>query len=502
MLISAVPGEQVGSSAGIRLSQILMKVALSSIQYARANRLRFVGELKEFVRFRTISAQDNYAAELKECADWLADHLRQIGMGHVKTIVTRRHPIVFAQSRHIPGLPTVLIYGHYDVQPPEPIHEWRSPPFEPTIRGDQLYGRGASDDKGQLFAHIKALESYYATTGRVPVNVKCLFEGEEEIGSANLHSFLMRNKELLAADVAVVSDTRMLGPRRPAITYSLRGALSVELEVLGPEVDLHSGNFGGAVLNPLQALCEILARLHDERGRVAIPGFYRRVRNCDDNERSYMARVGPQDEQILRDARAKHGWGEDGYTLYERTTVRPALTINGISGGYQGEGVKAVIPSRAIAKLNFRLVPDQEPHEIARDFRNHISRIAPSGSRANVRTSFTALPVALDRTAPVMQAASAAYQKSFGVTPAFIRSGGTIPVVSYLQNLLGVPTVLMGFALPDDGLHAPNEKFDLNNFGRAICTSIHFLAEVSARRNLLFGRRRQRVVYAANAAGS
>jgi acetylornithine deacetylase/succinyl-diaminopimelate desuccinylase-like protein len=248
-------------------------------------------------------------------------------------VPTKRHPIVYAESRRAPGKPTVLIYGHYDVQPADPLSEWRSPPFEPLLRGENLYGRGASDDKGQLFAHIKAVECYLRTEGKLPLNVRCLFEGEEEIGSPNLASFLEQHRDALAADMAVLSDTRILARNRPAITYALRGALSMELEVRGPDTDLHSGTFGGVVHNPLQALCEIIAGLHDPRRRVTIPGFYDRVREADEKERRYLERTGPTDAEILRDARAEHGWGESGYTLYERTTLRPSLAVNGIRGG-------------------------------------------------------------------------------------------------------------------------------------------------------------------------
>ncbi len=458
------------------------------LAYSHTNRSRFLAELKEFVRFPTISAQPMHADDLKKCAAWLANHLQHVGLEHVKVIPTRRHPIVYAEWLHAPGRPTVLIYGHYDVQPVDPLNEWASPPFEPTLRGNDLYGRGTSDDKGQLFVHVKALESYLHTTDKLPVNVKCLFEGEEEIGSPNLASFLTRNRDVLAADVAILSDMRILAPDRPAITYALRGALSLELEVNGPKQDLHSGTFGGAVHNPLQVLCEIIAKLHDANGRVAIPGFYDRVRrwSCEkaDEERAYMASVGPSDAQILQDAQAQKGWGEAGFTLYERTTVRPALTVNGILGGYQGPGVKAVIPSRAVAKLNFRLVPEQDPHEIDRLFRQYITRITPPTVRTMIHTSLVAKPALVSRNHQAMRAASIAYRKSFGATPVFLRSGGTIPVVNLFQEILGIPTVLMGFALPDDRMHGPNEKFHLPNFYNGIKTSIWFLAEVGAGQKL------------------
>ena len=456
-----------------------MPVESNCFAYARSQRARFVAELGEFVRFASVSAQPAHAQDVRNCADWLAAHLRKVGFDHVQVAPTRGHPIVYADWLRAPGRPTVLVYGHYDVQPVDPVEEWKSPPFEPAVRGDNLFGRGASDDKGQMFAHVKAAECLLRGAGSLPVNMKCLFEGEEEIGSTNLPAFVKRHRDALAADAAVVSDTRMLGADRPVITESLRGALSVELELRGPQHDLHSGNFGGSVLNPLQALSEIIATLHDGDGRVAIPGFYDRVRQLTREERSYMAEVGSSDAEILSDAGAERGWGERGYTLYERTTIRPALSVNGISGGYQGPGVKAVIPARASAKLNFRLVPDQNPHLIDRLFRGYVARIAPPTVRVSIETHLATQPAAVDRTHPAVGAAVEAYRRGFGNEPVFLRSGGSIPVVNLFQEALAIPTVLMGFALPDDGLHGPNEKFHLPNFFNGIATSIHFLIELA-----------------------
>jgi acetylornithine deacetylase/succinyl-diaminopimelate desuccinylase-like protein len=469
-----------------------------SLSYTRAHRERFVAELKDFVRFSSVSAQPEHAEDMKSCAEWLTHHLQQVGLEHVQIVPTRGHPLVYADWLHAPERPTVLIYGHYDVQPADPLDEWRSPPFQPTVRGSNLYGRGASDDKGQMFVHVKALESYLRTTGELPVNVKCLFEGEEEIGSPNLLPFLAQNRRTLAADVAVMSDMPILAPDQPALTYAMRGALSLELEVRGPGRDLHSGIFGGAVHNPLQALCETLARLHDANGRVAIPGFYNRVRTWSAAERDYMTEIGPMDSQVLQNAQAETGWGERGYTLYERTTIRPALTINGIVGGYQGTGVKAVIPARAAAKLNFRLVPDQDPGEVERLFRQHIARTTPPTVRSTIRTYFLAKPALVDRRHPAMRAAVVAYEKGFGARPVFLRSGGTIPVVNTIQETLGIPVILMGFALPDDRMHAPNEKFHLPNFFKGIETSIWFLMGIGQGRLWAFVRREESPFACAN----
>jgi acetylornithine deacetylase/succinyl-diaminopimelate desuccinylase-like protein len=450
--------------------------------YAEAQRNRFVSELMSFIRFPSVSAQPLHAGEVKACAVWLASRLGEVGLDHVQVISTPGHPLVYADWLHAPGRPTVLVYGHYDVQPPDPLNEWTSPPFEPTVRGDNIYGRGASDDKGQMFTHIKAIESYLQTVGSLPVNVKCIFEGEEEIGSKNLTAFLSDNKDSLAANVAVMSDMPMLAPDRPALTYAMRGALSLELEIRGQKIDLHSGNFGGAVYNPLQALGEIIASLHDRDGRVAIPGFYDNVQNLGRSERDYLSHTGPSDEEILRNAQATRAWGERGFSVYERTTIRPALTINGIVGGYPGPGVKAVLPSRAFAKFDFRLVPNQDPQEISQLFRLHIARHTPPALSTTVRTRFKARPARINHRHASMSAAAAAYEKGFGATPVLLRSGGTIPVVSVFEEMLSIPTVLMGFALPDDRLHAPNEKFHLPNFYNGIATSINFLAEIGARR--------------------
>ena len=465
-------GVPIGYADGKRASPT------EALSYARAHAERFISELMDFVRFPSISAQPKHASDVRQCAEWLAKHLQGIGIERVHVVPTKGHPLVYGERLRSRGRPTVLIYGHYDVQPAEPVDEWRSPPFDPRVHGDNLYGRGASDDKGQLFTHLKALEAWLRTGGSLPVNVKCLFEGEEEIGSANLTRYVDRNRDALAADLAVVSDMRILGPDRPAITYALRGALSLELEVYGPQSDLHSGNFGGAVLNPLQALCEIIARLHAPTGRVAIPGFYDQVRQWSESERKYMAAVGPTDVDILSAARAERGWGELGYTLYERLTVRPSLAVNGITGGYQGPGVKAVIPARATAKLNFRLVPNQDPQQIEKLFRTYIAQITPHAVRTEVRASLKAQPVLVSRQHPALHAAATAYREGFGKWPVFLRSGGSIPIVNTLQKQLGIPTVLMGFALPDDNLHAPNEKLHLPTFFRGIKTSIHFMNEL------------------------
>lgn len=455
-----------------------MDLVSSAIAYARGNRRRFLAELKDFVRIPSISAQPRHAPAVQQCAERLAAHLREIGLDQVQVIPTTKHPIVHGQYLRAPGRPTMLVYGHYDVQPVDPPHQWHTPPFEPVVRDGALHGRGASDDKGQLFTHVKALEAYLRGGDGLPVNVKYLFEGEEEIGSPSLAGFIHRNRRSLAADFVVMSDTRMLGPDRPSLTYSTRGQLGLELEVHGPGHDLHSGNFGGAIHNPLQALCEIISLLHGPDGRVAIPGFYDRVRPVGESERDYLRCNGPPDRQILKDAGTKTGWGENGYSLYERVTVRPALTINGITGGYQGTGGKGVIPMRATAKLSFRLVPNQTPDEVEALFRRHISQITPKTVSSRVRANLSANPASIDRREVALHVAGKAYQKVFGQRPVFLRSGGSIPSINIFQKILGLPTVMMGYALPNDQIHAPNEKFLLSNFYRGIETNIWFMSEI------------------------
>ena len=465
----------------------------NTLAYAHANRARFVTELKQFVSFPSVSAQPRHAGDVNRCAAWLADHLRDIGMQRVTIVPTSRHPLVYAEWLEMPGAPTVLIYGHYDVQPAEPLNQWRSPPFEPVVRGEDLYGRGASDDKGQMLAHIKALECCLRTSGRLPVNVKCLFEGEEEIGSPNFARFLVNNKRALSADVVLVSDTSMLGRDRPAITYGMRGALSLELEVKGLETDLHDGLFGGVVHNPLTGLCDIVGGLQTSAGRITIPGFYDRVGEVDVTERTYMANNGPGDEQLLKSIGASRAWGERSYSLYERTTIRPSLTISGITGGYQGPGPKSIIPARAVAKLNFRLVPDQDPREIERLVRKHIARLTPFTLRTSIRSQLAARPLLVDRANPLVKAAATASRKCFGATPVFVRSGGSNPAVTAFHDILGVPIALVGFGLPDDRIHGPNEKFHLPNFHKGIATSISFLHEVAGTAPVVVSQLRPRV---------
>ncbi len=441
---------------------------------------RFIEELKEFIRFPGIASQRKHAGDLQACARWLAGHVQKIGLENVKLLEAGGPPVVYADWMRDPRRRTILIYGHYDVQPADPLKEWRTPPFEPQVRDGYLYGRGASDDKGQVFAHIKALESLLQESGSLPANVRLIVEGEEEAGSPHLRRLLESRRRDLACHAAVISDMPMPARGKPGITYSMRGDLSLEAEVESLDHDLHSGLYGGAVLNPLQAVCEGVARLHDSAGRVAVAGFYDAAQPVTAEGRRFMKATGPGRAEFLRNAGARSGWGEPGYSLYERATIRPCITVNGIVGGYQGEGGKAVIPARASVKLNLRLVPDQDWREIARLVAAHFKRSLPAGARCRVKVEKAAEPVAIGRGDPAIRAAAAAYRRGFGREPAFLRSGGTLPVAQLCQDVLGVTPVLMGFALPDDRMHAPNERFALENFYAGIETSRAFLAEVAA----------------------
>lgn len=455
----------------------------SVLAYANDHQTRFLDELKALLRIPSISTLPDRADDVRRAAEWLADHMRSIGLEHVRVDPTAGHPVVVADWLHAPGKPTVLIYGHYDVQPADPLELWISGPFEPEVRDGNLYARGASDDKGPFFAHLKAIEAYLRTEGTLPVNIKILVEGEEEIGSRNLDPYIYAHMSDLAADVVLISDSSILRPDQPSIVYGLRGLCYMEVEVAGPDHDLHSGQYGGAVHNPLQALCEMIASLHDAAGRVTIPGFYDKVRSLSQAEREELARESYGEERLIRETGVPKSWGEPDYTITERIGARPTLEVNGVIGGWTGHGSKTVIPSRALAKISMRLVADQDPDEIDRLFREHIQRIAPDTVRVEVRDLAHGAPALVERDIPAMEAAARAYEAGFGARPVFTREGGSIPVVATFQKALGIPSILMGLGLPDDRFHSPNEKFHLANFYRGINTIIHFhtlLAEMEA----------------------
>ena len=453
---------------------------MEALNYARSHRDDFLAELETFLRIPSVSTQPEHKPDVERAAAWLRDRLLDAGFPRAEVMPTAGHPVVYAEWMAAGAdAPTILVYGHYDVQPPDPLDLWETPPFEPTVIGDDLFARGASDDKGQLYVHVKAAEAFKETEGAPPVNVKCIFEGEEETGSPSLGPFIREHQDLLAADVAVISDTGMLGKETPSIVYGLRGLAYVEVAVTGPDHDLHSGIYGGAVLNPVNALCAMIAQLHDENGRITIPGFYDRVRDVSDEERAELAEA-PFDRQAwLEEAGVKTDWGEPEYTIIERTSARPTLDVNGIWGGYIEPGAKTVLPSQAFAKVSMRLVPDQDPKRIADLFRNHFKEIAPEAVTVEVQELHGGDPAIVDRDSAAMQAASQAYAEAFGKEPLLVRRGGSIPVVATFQQVLGLETVLMGFGLPDDRLHSPNEKFHLPNFYRGIEAAIRFMTALS-----------------------
>ncbi len=440
------------------------------IDYASQNRDAAVARLVEFLRIPSVSAVPEHRADVRRAADWLAQRLAAAGADQVRIDDTPGHPVVLARAAGPPDGLRVLVYGHYDVQPADPIEAWTSGPFAPTVRDGNVYARGASDDKGQVLAHIDALEAYSRTVGRPPVTLLFVIEGEEEIGSPNLASWLIDHASELAADVALVSDTAMLGPDQPTLTYGLRGLCYLEVEVRGPAHDLHSGQYGGAVVNPANALCAMIAALHDAEGRVAVPGFYDAVRPLAPEERQALARV-PFDEAVFRAATGRAGgYGESGYSTVERLWARPTLDVNGIVSGWTGVGAKTVLPAFATAKISARLVPDQEPAGIGRLLREHLERIAPPGVQVTVRELHGAAPVIVDRRLPAVQAAAWALEQVFGQPAVFAREGGTVPVVATLQSLLHIPPVLIGFGLPDDHVHGPDEKFGLEQLARGTLT--------------------------------
>jgi len=449
---------------------------MKALEYTQANRGKFLAELKEFLSIASVSTQPEHKPDIGYAATWLRDRLLIAGFPKVDIMPTPGHPVVYAEWLAAgDDAPTILIYGHYDVQPPDPLEEWNTPPFEPTIVGDDIFARGAADDKGQLYVHVKAMEAFKKTAGAPPVNVKCIFEGEEECGSPNLEPFVRENVDLLTADVAVISDTHILGKDQPSIVYALRGLAYVEVEVTGPNHDLHSGIYGGAVHNPIHALCEMIASLQNEDGRITIPGFYDKVRELAPEERAEMAKAPFEREEWLREAGVKTDWGEAAYTIVERKSARPTLDVNGIWGGYIQPGAKTVLPSKAFAKISMRLVPNQDPVAITQLIQNHLAKIAPPAVAVKVRELHGGEGAIIRRDSPAMKAAFRAYSEVFGKRPIFVREGGSIPIVAAFQRVLGIETVLMGFGLPDDRLHSPNEKFHLPNFYRGIETSIHFM---------------------------
>ena len=436
----------------------------------------YLEELEDFLRIPSISTDPDYASDVWRASEFVLDKLRAAGLT-AERIETAGHPLVYGEWLGAPGKPTVLFYGHYDVQPVDPVELWRHPPFEPTIEGDKLVARGATDDKGQSYAHVKGVAATLAERGRLPVNVKFIIEGEEEAGGHAIDRYVREDGgKRLACDCVMISDSSLFAPGQPALVYGLKGLAYMEIKVTGPNRDLHSGTFGGAVTNPLNALCEIVAKLRDTRtGRVLIPGFYDDVKPLADWERQEFARLPFDAEAYRAELGVPELVGEEGYTTRERTWARPTLDVNGIFGGYQARGAKTVLPSWGGAKVSMRLVPDQRPDTVARLFTDYVHQVAPPGVVVEVSNLHGAEPVLVQAEGPLVEAAMAAMADAWGARPVRIREGGSIPIVSAFSQVLGKPVLLLGFGLTDDALHSPNEKFNISHFYNGIRSVVRLL---------------------------
>jgi acetylornithine deacetylase/succinyl-diaminopimelate desuccinylase-like protein len=451
-----------------------------AIEYIQERRSAFVEELKGFLRIPCVSTQSEHKADMRKAAEWLVEQMRGMGLEHVEILPTAGHPVVYADWLHAAGKPTALIYGHYDVQPAEPLELWTTGAFDPTVRNGELFARGAVDDKGQVFMHLKALEAHLKTAGRLPVNVRLLIEGEEEIGSPNLDAFIAKHKEMLQADVVVISDTAMIAKDAPGITVGLRGLVYFQIDLEVAKSDLHSGGFGGSIENPAMALAQLLAQLKDRNGRITIPGFYDDVRRLPAAERRALAKLPFREKKFQKDLGAPALFGEKGFTTLERLWARPTLEVNGLCSGFIGEGAKTVLPCRAMAKVSMRLAPNQDPNKIARLFVQHVKRLAPKTVRLKVtEVSGRGTPWLVPTDHPSLQAVARAIQKGFGKKPVYTRTGGTIPVVATFDRLLKAPILLMGIGLPDENAHAPNEKLDLDNLHHGMLSAAHLFEELA-----------------------
>lgn len=435
-------------------------------------------DLCEFLRFPSVSADSKFKSHVDACADWLVGRLQKAGLQAEKR-TTPGHAVVIARNEHRPGRKTVLIYGHYDVQPPDPLELWETPPFEPVVKGDKIYARGATDNKGQILAHVLGVESTIKEQGDVPVNVVFVIEGEEEIGSPHLEAFLRENKSECAADVVAISDTGMIAPGVPTFTYGLRGILCLEIRLRGPSADLHSGIFGGSVANPATVLSRIIARLHDDAGHVAIPGFYDRVLPLNDWERELWANLPRSESEWLSTTGSPRLSGEEGYTFLEQVWARPTAEVNGIASGYQGEGPKTIIPSRAMAKLSFRLVPDQDPRELRPLINELLKQECPDSVEMEIIGQHEGRPYLVKPDSLFAKAAEKALVDAFGKPVAFIREGGSIPITQSFKDVLGIDTLMLGLALPDCKVHSPNETFSVENFHAGIRLNRKLLERIS-----------------------
>lgn len=445
-----------------------------AVEYAHQNREQFLDNLKNLVAIPSVSTNPENQKDISQAAEWLKNQLLKIGMERAEVMPTKGHPVVYAELLKAgPKKPTILVYGHYDVQPVEPLELWESEPFEPTPRGENLYSRGASDMKGQIIASLSAVESILKQ-GPMPVNVKFILEGEEEIGSPNLPPFLEAQKDLLAADFALNPDAGMIAPDAPTIIYALRGLAYFELRIYGPKQDLHSGQFGGVVHNPAQALCELIAGMHDGGGRITLPGYYDSVRPVSETERGELARLPLKDDYYIHQTGVSQLWGEKDYAPVERVSARPTLEVNGLYSGFTGKGSKTVLPSYAMAKISMRLVPDQDPEEVRKQMIEYLEANTPKTVRYELDMLGGGFPSISDINAPGAQSLANALEQVWGVRPVYKREGGSIPVVADMQKILGFDSVLTGFGLPDDNLHAPNEKLHLPTWYKGIDALIHF----------------------------
>ncbi|MEO5617358.1 MAG: dipeptidase [Candidatus Eisenbacteria bacterium] len=449
-------------------------------QYLEKNREKFLDSLKSVLRIPSVSAQPHHSADMKRCAEHVKQDLLAAGLERAEVVsMGDGHPLVYGEWLKAPGAPTVLLYGHYDVQPPEPLELWHTPPFEPTLRDGKLYARGAVDDKGQVYMHIAAIEALIRTTGKLPVNLKVVIEGEEENGGHSLDDFLREKRAMLDADVIVVSDTGMLGPDQPALTISLRGILYTQIEVTGPSKDLHSGHFGGAVMNPANALAVIVAGLKDADGRITVPGFYDRVHELSPAERDAMRALPFHEAAFLAESGAPAPFGEKGYSTLERVSVRPTLDVNGMWSGYIGEGAKTVLPSFAAAKVSMRLVPDQIPDELFPRVEAHVKSLAPAGVTVKLTHMHGTQPFLTSADEPMLECARRALARAWDKPPAMLREGGSIPVMATFQKTHGVPCILMGFGLDDDQVHSPNEKFSLSSYYGGMKSAAYLYEEIA-----------------------
>ncbi|HMB81103.1 MAG TPA: dipeptidase [Vicinamibacterales bacterium] len=449
------------------------------IDFINVNRERYLDELKAFLAIPSISALPQHAGDVKRCADWCADEMRRIGMQNVKLVDTPGNPVVYGDWLGAPGAPTILFYGHYDVQPVDPLELWDSPPFEATIRDGEIYARGSADDKGQVFMHFKAIEAHLKQNGKLPVNMKIILEGEEEVGSVNLDNFIREHKGELGADVVVISDSGMFARGVPSICYGLRGLVYFQIDLRGSGTDLHSGSFGGAVANPAFVLSQIIAQMKDRGGRVRIPGFYDDVVPLQEEERKAWATLPFNEKAYKKDFGIPKVFGETGYTTLERTWARPTFEVNGLLSGFTGEGAKTVLPAVSMAKVSMRLVPNQTPDKIAELFEAHVRDLTPKTMTLTITRMHGGKPWMTSYDNPYVQAAGRAIERGFGRAPVFTREGGSIPVVSTFQEELGLPSVLFGVGLPDENAHAPNERLDVANFHGGIISSAILYEEMS-----------------------